>query len=88
MRSLTLPALLALSLALSAAVSQAAELNTRTRIFGIPEATDRPVTDRLIVKYRNGDTAYLHHPEYDFNDDVIPHGVSYWVNLAETALAG
>jgi amidohydrolase len=36
----------------------------------------------------NGDTAYLHHPEYDFNDDVIPHGVSYWVNLAETALAG
>jgi hippurate hydrolase len=34
----------------------------------------------------NGDTAYLHHPEYDFNDDVIPHGVSYWVSLAETAL--
>ena len=35
----------------------------------------------------NGATAYLHHPEYDFNDDVIPHGVSYWVKLAETALA-
>lgn len=34
----------------------------------------------------NGETAYLHHPEYDFNDDVIPHGVSYWVSLAETAL--
>jgi amidohydrolase len=34
----------------------------------------------------NGDTAYLHHPEYDFNDDVIPHGISYWVSLAETAL--
>jgi amidohydrolase len=34
----------------------------------------------------NGATAYLHHPEYDFNDDVIPHGVSYWVSLAETAL--
>jgi amidohydrolase len=34
----------------------------------------------------NGDTAYLHHPEYDFNDDIIPHGVSYWVSLAETAL--
>ncbi len=35
----------------------------------------------------NGKTAWLHHPEYDFNDEVIPHGVSYWVNLAETALA-
>ena len=26
-------------------------------------------------------------PAYDFNDEVIPHGVSYWVRLAETALA-
>jgi amidohydrolase len=34
----------------------------------------------------NGETAYLHHPEYDFNDEIIPHGVSYWVSLAETAL--
>jgi amidohydrolase len=35
----------------------------------------------------NGDSAFLHHPEYDFNDDAIPHGVSYWVTLAEKALA-
>ncbi|AZO45617.1 MULTISPECIES: M20 aminoacylase family protein [Mesorhizobium] len=35
----------------------------------------------------NGDTAGLHHPAYDFNDEVIPHGMSYWVKLAETALA-
>ena len=35
----------------------------------------------------NGETANLHHPAYDFNDEVIPHGVSYWVRLAETALA-
>lgn len=35
----------------------------------------------------NGDTANLHHPGYDFNDEAIPHGVSYWVRLAETALA-
>ena len=35
----------------------------------------------------NGDTANLHHPAYDFNDEAIPHGVSYWVRLAETALA-
>ncbi len=35
----------------------------------------------------NGDTANLHHPGYDFNDEAIPHGVSYWVKLAETALS-
>lgn len=35
----------------------------------------------------NGDSAALHHPGYDFNDEAIPHGVSYWVRLAETALA-
>lgn len=35
----------------------------------------------------NGETANLHHPAYDFNDEAIPHGVSYWVRLAETALA-
>lgn len=35
----------------------------------------------------NGDTAYCHHPAYDFNDAAIPIGVSYWVRLAETVLA-
>jgi hippurate hydrolase len=35
----------------------------------------------------NGDTAGLHHSAYDFNDDVLPYGISYWVTLAETALA-
>ena len=35
----------------------------------------------------NGDSAGLHHPSYDFNDEVIPVGTSYWVKLVETALA-
>jgi amidohydrolase len=35
----------------------------------------------------NGDTAFCHHPAYDFNDAAIAHGVSYWVRLAETILA-
>ena len=33
----------------------------------------------------NGDSAGLHHPAYNFNDDVIPFGTSYWVKLVETA---
>jgi len=36
----------------------------------------------------NGDSANLHHPAYDFNDGAILSGTSYWVRLAETALAG
>jgi hippurate hydrolase len=34
----------------------------------------------------NGDSAGLHHPQYDFNDAIIPAGTSYWVRLVETAL--
>ena len=36
----------------------------------------------------NGHSAQLHNPAYDFNDEAIPVGTSYWVRLAETALAG
>jgi amidohydrolase len=35
----------------------------------------------------NGASAGLHHPAYNFNDEVIPFGTSYWVKLVETALA-
>jgi amidohydrolase len=35
----------------------------------------------------NGDSAMLHHPAYDFNDAALPYGISYWVELVETALA-
>ncbi|MCJ7993895.1 amidohydrolase [Rhizobium cremeum] len=35
----------------------------------------------------NGDSANLHHSAYDFNDEAIPYGISYWVTLAENALA-
>src|SRR5438105_2098946 len=36
----------------------------------------------------NGESAGLHHPSYDFNDEVIPIGTSYWVKLVETAMPG
>ncbi len=34
----------------------------------------------------NGDTANVHHPAYDFNDDAIPHGASFWITLVEQRL--
>lgn len=35
----------------------------------------------------NGTTAGLHNPAYDFDDEALPYGIGYWVNLVETALA-
>ncbi|WP_392338510.1 M20 aminoacylase family protein [Loktanella salsilacus] len=31
----------------------------------------------------NGDGASVHHPEYNFNDDVIPAGCSWWAEIVE-----
>ena len=35
----------------------------------------------------NGDSAGLHNPSYDFNDDALGFGMAYWTHLIETALA-
>jgi amidohydrolase len=35
----------------------------------------------------NGDSAGLHHPAYNFNDEAILYGTSYWIKLVENTLA-
>lgn len=35
----------------------------------------------------NGDSAGLHHPEYEFNDAAAPYGASFFAKLIETRLA-
>jgi amidohydrolase len=35
----------------------------------------------------NGETAPLHNPHYDFDDEAIAYGISYWVRLAEKRLS-
>ncbi len=35
---------------------------------------------------RGPDDAGVHHPQYDFNDDILPTGASYWATLAEQLL--
>jgi amidohydrolase len=35
----------------------------------------------------NGDSAGLHHPAYNFNDEAIVYGTSYWIKLVENMLA-
>ena len=34
----------------------------------------------------NGDSAALHNPAYDFNDEALGYGISYWVELAHRTL--
>jgi len=38
------------------------------------------------IQIGNGDTADVHHPRYNFNDDAIPFGVSYWAELVESRM--
>ena len=35
----------------------------------------------------NGDSAAVHHPEYNFNDELIPAGCSWWAELIEQRMA-
>ena len=35
----------------------------------------------------NGDSAGLHHPEYNFDDEALVFGTSYWIKLVENTLA-
>ena len=35
----------------------------------------------------NGNSAGLHHPAYNFNDEAILYGTSYWIKLVETTMA-
>jgi amidohydrolase len=34
----------------------------------------------------NGDTAGVHHPAYDFNDEASPYGVSLWAKIVENGM--
>jgi amidohydrolase len=38
------------------------------------------------IQVGNGDTADVHHPLYNFNDDAIPFGSSYWAELVESRM--
>lgn len=39
-----------------------------------------------MINIGNGASANLHHPKYDFNDDVIAWGCSYWTTLVKQRL--
>src|SRR4029079_10460573 len=42
---------------------------------------------RALIFCGNGDSAGLHHPAYNFDDEAIVFGTSYWIKLVENTLA-
>lgn len=48
---------------------------------------ERPGTYFFLGGQKTPDDPQLHHPKYDFNDDLLPIGASFWVELAERWLA-
>jgi hippurate hydrolase len=38
------------------------------------------------LRLGNGPGAMLHHPKYDFNDDILTVGAEYWTRLVERYL--
>ncbi|WP_276946777.1 M20/M25/M40 family metallo-hydrolase, partial [Haematobacter massiliensis] len=38
------------------------------------------------IQIGNGDSADVHHPAYNFNDEAIPAGASFWAELVEQRL--
>ena len=77
------------------AASVAAEVTGKANVDGDADPTMGSEDFSFMLEARpgammwigNGDTAGLHNPAYDFNDEIIPLGCSYWVKLAERALA-
>jgi hippurate hydrolase len=43
---------------------------------------ERPGT-YVLIGNAGADSPGLHNPKYDFNDDIIPTAVGYWVALAQ-----
>ncbi|MCC6305850.1 MAG: M20/M25/M40 family metallo-hydrolase, partial [Rhodobacteraceae bacterium] len=39
-----------------------------------------------MISIGNGDTAGVHHPAYDFDDEALAWGVSFWTALVRSRL--
>nr|WP_233741382.1 M20 aminoacylase family protein [Agrobacterium vitis] len=47
---------------------------------------EKPGTYFFLGTKRTENDPPLHHPRYDFNDDIIPTGTAFWVELVESRL--
>ncbi|MBF2717787.1 M20 aminoacylase family protein [Agrobacterium vitis] len=67
------------------------------KVFDMPRPTmggedfaymlqEKPGTYFFLGTKRTENDPPLHHPRYDFNDDIIPTGTAFWVDLVESRL--
>ncbi|GAB4350763.1 MAG: M20 aminoacylase family protein [Oricola sp.] len=61
----------------------AVETDARPMMGGEDFAYMTQARPGAMILIGNGPSAGLHHPAYDFNDEIIPLGISYWAALAE-----
>ena len=77
---------IAVKVASGVAGTNAVEANMRPLLGGEDFSYMLEARPGAMIFIGNGDTAGLHHPAYDFNDDIIPYGCSFWARLVETSL--
>jgi amidohydrolase len=78
-------------IAVDVASSIVGQANVRTQVPAVMGAEDfaymLEARAGSFISIGNGDTAGLHHPRYDFNDEALVYGSSYFANLVETLLS-
>ena len=79
----------AAAVAAAAAVAGADKVDSETRPVMGSEDFSYMLLEKpgAYIFLGNGDSADLHNPGYDFNDDALELGISYWVQLARDRLA-
>ena len=80
------------------AVDAAAAVSGREHVHEMPSPTmggedfaymldAKPGAYLMLGAARGTDDPLLHHPRYDFNDEILPVGASWWATLVERQLA-
>jgi hippurate hydrolase len=68
-------------------VSDKVDANAPPVMVGEDFAYMLEVCPGAYIQIGSGDTADLHQPTYNFNDEAIPFGASYWAELVETRMS-
>jgi hippurate hydrolase len=80
----------AFAAAIAAEIAGPGKVDTSTRPIMAAEDFSYMLEARpgAFIFIGNGPSAGLHNPSYDFNDDAIPVGASYFARLVEAAMPG
>lgn len=76
----------ALSVAQALVGEDAADTNFRPVMGAEDFAFMLKIKRGSFIVIGQGDGPFLHHPQFDFNDDIIPLGASYWCRLVQTLM--